>query len=236
MSNDNCKRLFLDGTETKYIIYSDGRLYSENKKDFLSQGRKGRYCSYNISVNGKNYTLYAHRLVAQYFIPNPNELKEVNHINGNTRDNRVENLEWVSREENLKHQKDNLLYRRRIIKQFDLFGNFIQEFKTASEVEEKLGFNQKAINDCIKGNIANAYGYIWTEDENKTDFKGLNLKLRKQEIEMLDLNGNIIKTFDKISDVYPYLNKRDNGVVSQVVKGRRKTAWGYKFRYKNIHS
>lgn len=135
MSNDNCKRLFLDGTETKYIIYSDGRLYSENKKDFLSQGRKGRYCSYNISVNGKNYTLYAHRLVAQYFIPNPNELKEVNHINGNTRDNRVENLEWVSREENLKHQKDNLLYRRRIIKQFDLFGNFIQEFKTASEVE-----------------------------------------------------------------------------------------------------
>lgn len=53
---------------------------------------------------------------------------------------------------------------------------------------------------------------------------------------MLDLNGNIIKTFDKISDVYPYLNKRDNGVVSQVVKGRRKTAWGYKFRYKNIHS
>ena len=51
---------------------------------------------------------------------------------------------------------------------------------------------------------------------------------------MLNEEGEVIKTFDKVSDVYKFFDKRDNGYISQVLKGRRKSAWGYKFRYKHI--
>lgn len=58
-----------------------------------------------VTVNGK--TKYVHRLIAEEHIPNPNNYKTVNHINGNKRDNRIENLEWVSRRKNCEHARLN---------------------------------------------------------------------------------------------------------------------------------
>lgn len=86
---------------SNYLIYNDGRVYSKRKKIFL----KGKvdnigYRHYCIKVNGKNKYLYAHRLVAQYFIPNPNNLPVVNHIDENRLNNHVNNLEWVTYQEN----------------------------------------------------------------------------------------------------------------------------------------
>ena len=62
---------------------------------------------------GKYKRVLIHRLVAVAFITNPSEKAEVNHINGNKLDNRVENLEWVSREENIRHAYDNGLIDRK---------------------------------------------------------------------------------------------------------------------------
>lgn len=56
---------------------------------------------------GRCRTYMVHRLVASFFIPNPDNLPEVNHINGDKTDNRVENLEWVDRSANMRHAADN---------------------------------------------------------------------------------------------------------------------------------
>ena len=62
-----------------------------------------KYQQLDIRVNGKRYREYVHRLVAQYFIPNPENKPEVNHIDGNKSNNRFDNLEWVTHKENCHH-------------------------------------------------------------------------------------------------------------------------------------
>lgn len=65
--------------------------------------RRGRYYLIKLSKNGVQYHKIVHRLVAETFIPNPDNLPEVNHINYDTHDNRAENLEWCTRIYNLRH-------------------------------------------------------------------------------------------------------------------------------------
>lgn len=65
------------------------------------------YCTVSLYKNGIERRLSVHRLVAMSFIANPLNKKEVNHINGNKRDNSTDNLEWMTRSENMKHATDN---------------------------------------------------------------------------------------------------------------------------------
>ena len=60
-----------------------------------------------LSKNGKTKTFLVYRLVAITFIPNPLNKKTINHINGNHKDNKIENLEWCSFSDNMKHSWDN---------------------------------------------------------------------------------------------------------------------------------
>lgn len=75
------------------------RLPARMKKAVLVDG----YLYYSLSANNINKRFAAHRLVATAFIPNPDNKPDVNHLNGNKTDNRVENLEWCTRSENMQH-------------------------------------------------------------------------------------------------------------------------------------
>jgi hypothetical protein len=91
-----------------YYVSEDGRIWSDykGKKKLLKQSKsKKGYMRVNLYLNKKNYNRRVHRLVAQVFIPNPENKPEVNHKNGNTVDNHSRNLEWVTTLENQAHRK-----------------------------------------------------------------------------------------------------------------------------------
>ena len=94
--------------DSDYLIYSDGRLYSKKCNRFL-QGKIDNvgYRVYALAIKDemaqgvkKSRILYAHRLVAQYFIPNPSNLPYVHHKDENKLNNNVDNLQWISAKDN----------------------------------------------------------------------------------------------------------------------------------------
>ena len=100
------KKMILD--YLNYEIDEDGNVYNTTTKTYLkgSVGENG-YKYYRLSKNNTKKMFYAHRLVAEHFIPNPNNLPVVNHIDGNKLNNNINNLEWISYSENAKHWHDS---------------------------------------------------------------------------------------------------------------------------------
>lgn len=84
-------------------VYRKSKILAEN----ITQDN---YVQVILSVNGVAKTLSVHRLVAQTFLPNPENKPQVNHIDGNTQNNNVNNLEWATRSENMTHAKDTGLW------------------------------------------------------------------------------------------------------------------------------
>ena len=109
--------------------------------------------------NKKNYRL--HRLLALAFITNPNNLKVVNHKNGNKFDNRLENLEWVSHSENSLHSaKQRKKYE--YILQYDINENLVNKYLSVKDIITKNPtFNLKSIYNALKNKQKTANSYIW---------------------------------------------------------------------------
>ena len=89
-----------------YLIYQDSRIWSNyGKGRFLKHGvHKNGYHFVILSRDGKTKHFFVHRLVAIHFIANPDNKPEVDHINQNPHDNRLENLRWATHRENMNNK------------------------------------------------------------------------------------------------------------------------------------
>lgn len=117
------------------------------------------------------HVVRVHRLIALTFLPNPVNKKDVNHKNGIKSDNRVTNLEWATRQENIIHSYVNGLSRqnklgdsdprRKAVLQFDLKGNFIKEYSGRHEAARQTGLIQSGISACCTGRVKQFAGFKW---------------------------------------------------------------------------
>lgn len=169
----------IKGFENRYQISNLGNLRNSKTKQILKFRKNSRkYLTITIRKDVKTYCYLVHRLVAEAFIPNPNNYPQINHIDGNKTNNSADNLEWCTASNNQKHAYRTKLHSKDIEKmkrmnekskqktkkeiiQYDLNRNIINEFESLKDAELKTKIKYQRISDCCRGKTKTAGKFIW---------------------------------------------------------------------------
>lgn len=180
----------IKGFENRYQISNLGRVKSLKRK--VKKGKnsfrtieerilrpridkKYGYQIISLRIHPQKYFLSIHRLVAETFIPNPNNYPCVNHKDNNPSNNCVNNLEWCTQSYNVQYaykhgnakptagcfKKGNIPHNRRKINQYSKDDEFLKTFKSIRAAAKSVNTVESNIGQCLSGKTKTAKGYIW---------------------------------------------------------------------------
>ena len=172
----------IKGYEGLYSISKEGIVRSEQKMkgrtydNFVPQKElkqkitnTGR-ASVGLLIGGKKTYYFVHRLVAIQFIPNLENKPQINHIDGNPLNNKVENLEWCTAKENCQHAvrtgltkgvKGKDRWQSKPILKINLQGKLVKKYESISLACLEGGYSKGNVIKCCKGVAETAYGFKW---------------------------------------------------------------------------
>lgn len=225
---------------SNYSISEDGVITNIKTKTIKKPwlGKVGYYYI-DLYSNNKSTKIAVHRLLAQAFIPNPDNKRTVNHIDGNKLNNKLDNLEWATQSENSQHAYDTgLKIPIRLITDseyqiiLDKFFSGVSLTDIVKEYDFSLPTFSTYVEEYVtRNNLLDKYNEEKTRQFNLRAIKnGLNRR-NIITLQMLDMKTNeVINTFSSVAEATKILGRKSSGPISNVLAGRQKSAYGYYWR------
>lgn len=193
--------------------------------------------------NGMTKMYLVHRLVAEAFLPKLENRPCINHIDCNTANNVVSNLEWCTQKENVHHawklgRCNNIIEHSKILGkssakpviQYDLQGNFIKKWGSMTEASRSLNIGTPHITQCCNKERRKAGNYIWRYEADKSNITPYKRKTRSKLVNQYDLNGNFIKQWDSLAQISEELKLLKTNI-SMCCNKKYAQAYGYKWEF-----
>lgn len=162
----------IKGYENLYGINKQGEVFSYRSRKVLKPIIKntGYACVSLYDISGRYKSKYIHILVAETFLGKENKGLVVNHKDLNKLNNCVDNLEFITQEQNIYHSKINGKQIRnkgkdnkksKEVLQYDLQGHLIRVWNSVMDIERELGIKSNYVSNCALGKCKTSCGFIW---------------------------------------------------------------------------
>lgn len=240
------------GYEGLYKVSNLGNVYSYYTNKMLKQGSHWDGYRFVILYKNKNKKyMSVHRLVSNAFIPNPDNLPLVNHLDENPSNNRADNLEWCTALYNNTYSNVGSRASKTLSKKvygYDNNGNLIFEYYGTREAErqlKELGVSSRGIsNSCKKENYTSG-GYVWSytrlskeqvinrfklNNESKISIGEYAKKTKSKKVNQYDLDGNFICSYPSAMEASRQLGFSPS-LIMGVCRGEHKHTHGFVFKY-----
>lgn len=233
------KKIIIDNIETNYSVSENGIVRNDNTNKILSQRIQQGYCHVGLTINGKAKSCRVHRLVAQAFIPNPENKPYVNHIDGIRSNNNVENLEWCTPKENTQHAvKTGLMLptRERAVIQFSLEGERLAEYVSLAEAARQTGSSVEKIVLCcqMQRKTHNNFQWRYKEDDASSIQATEKPKTLAKKVAQLDpKTGEILNIYDSMCQAAKAVSGTQSAI-THVIKGDKSTKTHKGFGWKLV--
>lgn len=188
-------------TNNKYEVSNFGYIRNKKTNRILKPYENNGYLCINLSDGRKSIFYTVSRLVAQYYIENPENKEYVNHIDGNKLNNIYTNLEWSTQKENVAHANKTGLnpFHREPVNQYDKNDNYIKTFDSIEEAALSIDKTRHTIIRVLKGKNKTGGGYKWKYaiEKNKIDSLDDYVPIKDYPNYSVSKSGNIYSIKNK---------------------------------------
>lgn len=235
------------GFEGIYEVSSEGRVrrVKEGANKILKpySNKKG-YLGVDLHDCGRRLSAKIHRLVAAAFIPNPMGYLEINHKDENKANNAAKNLEWCTRQYNVKYgtgAERGIQQLKKVVCQYNYNGELIKKWPSAKELSRELAIDSACVVRCCNGIMRTFRGYIWVYEEDEDRENKIREKIewlkngrnshyaKKRPVARCTKNGQIIDVFPSVREAERQTGCDSSGISSSIRKGYH--SGGYIWRY-----
>lgn len=227
------KKFIYENYETDYSVSTEGEVRKDTTNYILSQSSQQDYKFVTLLIKGKQKRMRVHRMVALTFLDNPENKPYVNHINGNRSDNNITNLEWVTPSENTQHAVDTGLMnngRKKAVIQYNLNGDRMATFESASEAARQTGGSQSKITMCCRRQRESANDYQWRYFDDIQDVQKIEKKfITGKQVAQCDEEGKVLNIYPSFKEAARAVNGTSSAI-SRVCSGTNIRHKGYKWK------
>lgn len=241
------------------IINRNGIVITAKEKIKKTSINKNGYACVTLCKDGKSKQYTLHRILAEAFIPNPDNKTEIDHINTIRSDFRLENLHWVTHSENMRNPISqskikaklgtqdikNKVLKTRIIRnrktapkkvyQFSIKGEFIAEYESSREAGRKTGFNPMSIAEASRGGLIGRQscgGYLWSRSRDLVP-KYEPYKKKFKPILQYTKDWEFVRRWNSIKEACETLGLSPSNINRNAMGRKKCLCGGYNWKYEH---